>query len=108
MLKYKHCGNLECQTHKLVPSEKECITCYPHRRLAADVVSSLVTYMLSVAENTPDPPRDPFVSLSIYGPIFMEGIMCSLIYRTHLYGKCIYEEFLCSYVLIFIVHRGLS
>lgn len=105
---YQHWGNLRCQHADLFLQRGSVSTCCPHTRLAADVVSSLVTYMLSVAENTLDPPWDPFVSLSLYGPIFMEGITCTLIYRTHFYGKCLYEEFRCSYALRFIVHRRLS
>lgn len=60
---------------------KEYITCYPSRRLGADVVNNLVAFALCVwPETTPDPPPTPIVSLlfSLSIELILMRMTCTL------------------------------
>lgn len=64
-------------THRLSLQRERCITCFPPRRLGADTVNSLVTFVLSVALTTQDPP-----------PPHLELVFLSQTTRTYPYGQC--------------------
>lgn len=70
--------NLECETPGLFLQRKGCTTCYTPRRLEADVVNSLETFMLPTwPRSSPDPHRRPAFLIQSKEILFMEGVTCT-------------------------------
>lgn len=105
----KPLGNQEHQTHRVVSSMGEMLTCFPSRRLRADLVNTLVTLSLSVWLR----PHH----------IFPQILIISLFFSLKLYNLYLWKmsdvqsiepichtyvmKFQCSHVLNFLVHTGL-